>query len=77
MFMLSKKYQNKFDGNLKNRFFNTYKLSSHDIKLSFLLQKAVYPYKCMGDSKKLNEILVPEKEDFHSHLNMEGITDAG
>ena len=30
----------------------------------------------MDDSKKFNEIPLPEKEDFYSHLNMEDITDA-
>ena len=30
----------------------------------------------MGDWEKSNETLLPEKEDFHSHLNMEDITDA-
>ena len=30
----------------------------------------------MGDWEKFNETSLPEKEDFHSHLNMEDITDA-
>ena len=30
----------------------------------------------MGDWEKFNETLLPEKEDLHSHLNMEDITDA-
>ena len=30
----------------------------------------------MDDWKKLNEALLPENEDFYSHLNMEDITDA-
>ena len=30
----------------------------------------------MDDWEKFNEISVPEKEDFYSHLNMEYITDA-
>ena len=30
----------------------------------------------MDDSEKINESLLPEKEDFYSHLTMEGITDA-
>ena len=30
----------------------------------------------MDDWEKLNEISLPEKEDFYSHLNMEDITDA-
>ena len=30
----------------------------------------------MDDWKKFNETLLPEKDDFYSHLNMEDITDA-
>ena len=30
----------------------------------------------MDDREKLNETLLPEKEDFYSHLNIEDITDA-
>ena len=30
----------------------------------------------MDDWEKFNETLLPEKEDFYSHLNMEDITDA-
>ena len=30
----------------------------------------------MDDWEKLNETLLPEKEDFYSHVNMEDITDA-
>ena len=30
----------------------------------------------MEDWEKFNERLLPEKEDFYSHLNMEDITDA-
>ena len=30
----------------------------------------------MDDWEKLNEISLPEKEDFYSHLNMEDITHA-
>ena len=29
----------------------------------------------MDDWKKFNQTLLPEKEDFYSHLNMEDITD--
>ena len=31
----------------------------------------------MDDWEKFNEKLLPEKEDFYSHLEMEDITDAG
>ena len=65
--------QIKFDEKLKERFFNTYKFSNHDNnKFILLLQKGVYPYEYMDDRKKFNEILFPEKEDFYSHLNIEG-----
>ena len=40
------------------------------------MQKGVYPYEYMDDSEKFNETLLPEKGDFCSHLNMEGVTDA-
>ena len=39
-----------------------------------LLRKDVYPYEYMDDWKKSNKTSLPEKEDFHSHLNMEDIT---
>ena len=35
--------------------------------------KDVYPYEYIDDWEKFNETL-PEKEDFYSHLNMDGIT---
>ena len=41
-----------------------------------MLQRGGYTYDKMGDFKKFNETLLPEKEDFYSHLNMEDITDA-
>ena len=40
------------------------------------MRKGVSPYEYMDDWKKFNETLSPVKLDFHSHLNMEGITDA-
>ena len=40
-----------------------------------LLQKGVYPYQHTDDREKFNETSLREKEDFYSHLNMEGITD--
>ena len=41
-----------------------------------MLQKCVYSYEYMDGCEKLCETLLPEKEDFYSHLNMEDITDA-
>ena len=39
-----------------------------------LLRKGVYLYECMDDWEKFNEILLTEKEEFYSNLNMEDIT---
>ena len=40
----NKNYQHKFDENLKEQFFNTYKFFNHDNnKFILLLQKSVYP----------------------------------
>ena len=41
-----------------------------------LLRKGVYPYGYMDDWEKFNETTLPEKEQFHSNLNMEEIIDA-
>ena len=41
-----------------------------------MLQEGVYPYEYMDGWEKFNEISLPEKEDFYSHLDMEDITDA-
>ena len=40
------------------------------------MRKGVYPYEYMDDWEKFNETSLPEKEDFHSHLNMGEISDA-
>ena len=73
---LSKDYQKNFDEKLKKRFFNTYKLSNHNInKLILLLRKSVYSYEHMDDWKKLSGTLLPERQEFCSYLNMEDITD--
>ena len=39
-------------------------------------EKGVYLYEYTDDEEKVNETLLPEKEYFYSHLNMEDITDA-
>ena len=73
----NKNYQHKFDKTLKEPFFNTYKFSNHyNNKFILLLRKDVYPYECMDDCGKFNETPLPEKVDFHIHLDMEDITDA-
>ena len=54
MFCRNKNCQRKFDEKLKERLFDTYKLSNHD-KLILLLRKDIYPYKYMDDLEKYNE----------------------
>ena len=72
-----KNYQHKFDEKLKERFFNTYKVSNHDNNYFILfLQKGIYLYEYMDDWEKFNETSLLEK-DICSDLNMEDITDAG
>ena len=41
-----------------------------------LLRKDFYSYEYTDDWEKFSEASLPEKEDFYSHLNMDGITDA-
>ena len=41
-----------------------------------MLWKSVSPSEYMNDLEKFNETSFPEKEDFHSHLNMEDTTEA-
>ena len=73
----NKSYQRKIDEKLKERFFNTNKFCNNDFKNFILsLRKGVYPYEYMEDWEKFIETLLPEKEDFHSPLNVEDITDA-
>ena len=72
-FCCSKNEQKKFDEKLKERFFNAYKVSHHDNnKFILLLRKGVF---FIDDWEKFSETLLPEKENFYSHLNMEYITD--
>ena len=76
-FCCNKNYQQKFDEMLKERFFNTYTFSNHNNnKFILLSRKGVCPYEYMDDWEKFNETSLPEKEDFYSYLNMEGITNA-
>ena len=73
---LSKDYQKIFDENLKKRFFNTYKLSNHNInKFILLFRKSVYSYEHMDDWKELSGTFLPERQEFYRYLNIENITD--
>ena len=40
------------------------------------MRNGLYPYEYVDDWEKFNETLLPEKQDFYSHLNVEDITDA-
>ena len=40
-----------------------------------MLRKGVYSYEYMNSWERFDEILLPNKENFYSSLNMEGITD--
>ena len=65
---------NKIDEKLKKRFKNTFKFSNINIdKFNLLLRKDIYPNKYMDEQKTLRKLLLPEKEDFYSSLNMEDI----
>ena len=73
----NKKYSNKIDEELKNRFKNIFKFSNNDInRFILLLRKCVYSYGYMDEWEKFNETLFPKKEEFYSNVNMEDITDA-
>ena len=73
MLMLQQELSKKVWWNLKKRFYNRHKFSSHDInKFVILLRKWIYP----DDWKQFNEISLLEKEDFWIEPNMEDITDA-
>ena len=73
----NKNYWQKFDEKLKEQFFNIYKFANHyNNKFILMCWGGVFPYVYMNDCKKFDEKLLPEKEAFYGHLNMEDITDA-
>ena len=54
-----------------------FKFSNNDInKFIFLLRRGVYSYKYKNEWEKWNKTSLPEKEKFHSNLNIEYIADA-
>ena len=59
------------------RFANMYEFCNKGIdKFILLLRNGVYPYEYMDNWERLDEITLPVKKVFYSHLNMEDITDA-
>ena len=71
----SKNHNKDFNKKLINRFGSTYKFCDRNINIFILLlTKGVYPYKYMNSWERSDEILLLNKEDFYSSLNIEGIT---
>ena len=69
-------YNKDFNKELINRFSSTFELCNKDInKFTLLLRKGIYPYEYMDSWNKFSETSLPNKEDFYSNLNMEGIND--
>ena len=61
---------------LIKRLANTYEFCNKDTdKFILLLRKGVYPYEYMDSWKRFNKTSLPNKEPFHSKLNIEDITD--
>ena len=58
-------YGTKFEEELKEQCFNTYKFSNNDNnKFISLLRKGVYRYEYIDDQEKLNKTSFPEKKTF-------------
>ena len=69
-------YKKKFNKDLIKKFKNTYSFCNNDLnKFVLLLRKRVYPYEYADTWERFSEISLPSKEDFHSNLNMEDISD--
>ena len=69
-------YKKKFNKDLIKKFKNTYSFCDNNLnKFILLLRKGVYPYEYMDSWERFNEISLPSKEYFYSHLNMEDIDD--
>ena len=59
------KYGTRFEEELKEQCFNTYKFSNNDNnKFILLLRKGVYLYEYIDDQEKLNKTSFPEKKTF-------------
>ena len=79
-FNCKRRYLKKIDNlelkKFKKSFRNTYNFCNKDInKFMLLLRKCVYPYEYMDDWDRFNEEKLPNKNDFHSSLNMEDISE--
>ena len=75
-FGCKKNYGKDFNKEVINRFANIYEFCNEDInKFILLLRKGVSPYEYMDTWERFNETSMPDKEAFHSNLNMEDITE--
>ena len=69
-------YKKQFEGDLINKFKNTYELYNKDIsKFILVLRKGISPYEYMDSWEKFDETSFPNKEAFYSSLNTENIAD--
>ena len=77
-FECKRNYQKDFNKDLINRFANIYEFCNKDInRFILLLRKRIYPYEYIDSWERSDETSLPNKEDFYSSLNMEGITSVG
>ena len=75
-FKCKKSCEINFDKELINNFSSIYYFCKGNInKFVLLLRKGVYPYEYMDNWNRFSEILLPDKKDFYSCLNMENILD--
>ena len=73
----NKNYKLHFNKDLITSFVSTYEFCYKDInKFILLLRKAVYPYEYMDSWGRFDKTVLPNKEAFYSHLDIENITDA-
>ena len=69
-------YKKQLEGDLINKFKNTYEFCHKDIsKFILLLRKGIYPYEYMDSWERFDETSFPDKEAFYSSLNTENIAD--
>ena len=77
-FNCKRKYSEKFDKRLMEKFKNTYKFCNGDNEeFMLLLRKGIDPYEYMDDWDRFNEEKLSDKSDFYSTLNMEDIPEIG
>ena len=75
-FKCKKNYKIDFVKELINKFSSIYDFCKGYInKFVLLLRIGVYPYEYMDSWNRFSEILLPDKKDFYSYLNMANITD--